>query len=72
MGTAAGQIKTGSLNRSERIAKYNRLLAIEDELEGEARYEGSSFPWKQVSNESPVSASATKESKTQRPLSRKR
>jgi hypothetical protein len=72
MGTAAGQIKTGSLNRSERIAKHNRLLAIEDELEGEARYEGSSFPWKQVSNESPVSASATKESKTQRPLSRKR
>jgi Enolase len=44
VGTAAGQIKTGSLNRSERIAKYNRLLAIEDELEGEARYEGSSFP----------------------------
>jgi Enolase, C-terminal TIM barrel domain len=60
MGTAAGQIKTGSLNRSERIAKHNRLLAIEDELEGEARYEGSSFPWKQVSNESPVSASAPK------------
>ena len=32
VGTGAGQIKTGSLNRSERIVKYNRLLAIEDEL----------------------------------------
>ncbi len=34
VGTAAGQIKTGSLSRSERIAKYNRLMAIELELEG--------------------------------------
>lgn len=32
VGTGAGQIKTGSLCRSERIAKYNRLLAIEQEL----------------------------------------
>ena len=32
VGTGAGQIKTGSLCRSERIAKYNRLLAIENEL----------------------------------------
>jgi enolase len=34
-----GQIKTGSLCRSERIAKYNRLLEIERELGDEARFE---------------------------------
>ena len=34
----AGQIKTGSLSRSERIAKYNRLLRIEEELGRRARY----------------------------------
>ncbi len=33
VATAAGQIKTGSLCRSDRVAKYNRLLVIEDELE---------------------------------------
>jgi enolase len=32
VATDAGQIKTGSLSRSERIAKYNRLLKIEDEI----------------------------------------
>ncbi len=37
VGTGAGQIKTGSLCRSERIAKYNRLLAIENELGKKAR-----------------------------------
>ena len=40
MGTGAGQIKTGSLCRSERIAKYNRLLAIERDLGKKARYGG--------------------------------
>jgi enolase len=40
VGTGAGQIKTGSLCRSERIAKYNRLLAIENELGRQARYGG--------------------------------
>jgi len=34
VATAAGQIKTGSLCRSDRVAKYNRLLVIEDELDG--------------------------------------
>jgi enolase len=34
VATAAGQIKTGSLCRSERMAKYNRLMAIETELKG--------------------------------------
>jgi len=38
VGTGAGQIKTGSLCRSERIAKYNRLLAIENELGKKARF----------------------------------
>jgi len=36
VATNAGQIKTGSASRSERIAKYNRLLRIEEELEGAA------------------------------------
>jgi enolase len=38
VATSAGQIKTGSLSRSDRIAKYNRLLEIEDELGSRARY----------------------------------
>jgi enolase len=42
VATNAGQIKTGSLSRSDRVAKYNRLLRIEDELGGAARYAGSS------------------------------
>jgi enolase len=33
-----GQIKTGSMSRSERIAKYNRLIQIEDELGKKAKY----------------------------------
>jgi enolase len=40
VGTAAAQIKTGSLCRSERVAKYNRLLAIEQELGDRAVYAG--------------------------------
>jgi enolase len=40
VATRAGQIKTGSLSRSERIAKYNRLLRIEDELGDQAIYAG--------------------------------
>ena len=32
VGTAAGQIKTGSLSRSDRMAKYNQLIRIEEEL----------------------------------------
>lgn len=41
VGTNAGQIKTGSLCRSERIAKYNRLLVIEKELGKKGRYGGA-------------------------------
>lgn len=40
VATAAGQIKTGSLSRSDRVAKYNRLLRIEAELNGSAPYKG--------------------------------
>ncbi|WP_286236836.1 phosphopyruvate hydratase [Neptuniibacter halophilus] len=42
VGTAAGQIKTGSLCRSDRVAKYNRLLRIEEELGSAAIYNGLS------------------------------
>ena len=38
VGTRATQIKTGSLSRSDRIAKYNQLLRIEEELGGDASY----------------------------------
>lgn len=42
VATKAGQIKTGSLCRSDRVAKYNRLLRIEGELDGMAAYNGLS------------------------------
>lgn len=41
VATRAGQIKTGSLCRSERVAKYNQLLRIEDELGDQAIYAGT-------------------------------
>ncbi len=41
VATRAGQIKTGSLSRSERVAKYNQLLRIEDELGPQALYAGA-------------------------------
>ncbi len=41
----AGQIKTGSASRSDRIAKYNQLLRIEDELEEAALFGGATFPY---------------------------
>ena len=40
VGTNAGQIKTGSLSRSDRIAKYNQLLRIEEDLGDAASYPG--------------------------------
>jgi enolase len=40
VATAAGQIKTGSASRTDRIAKYNQLLRIEEELGGSARFHG--------------------------------
>ena len=40
VATGAGQIKTGSLSRSDRVAKYNRLLRIEEHLGARATYRG--------------------------------
>jgi enolase len=42
VATNCGQIKTGSLARSDRTAKYNQLLRIEEELAAQARYAGRS------------------------------
>jgi enolase len=43
VGTGAGQIKTGSASRSDRIAKYNQLLRIEEQLGGAAEYPGGAL-----------------------------
>jgi enolase len=40
VATGAGQIKTGAPSRSERVAKYNRLLQIEEEVGSTAKYPG--------------------------------
>ena len=45
VATGAGQIKTGSASRTDRVAKYNQLLRIEEQLGENARYPGSSL-WK--------------------------
>ena len=42
VGVNGGQIKTGSMSRSDRIAKYNQLIRIEEELDEAARYAGRS------------------------------
>ncbi|MEP6707898.1 MAG: phosphopyruvate hydratase [Pyrinomonadaceae bacterium] len=52
VATNAGQIKTGSLSRTDRIAKYNQLLRIEEDLRGEARYPGRSAFRVEANNES--------------------
>ena len=57
VATNAGQIKTGSLSRTDRIAKYNQLLRIEEDLRGAARYPGrSAFHQLKHSNQSEVRA----------------
>ena len=43
VGLSTGQIKTGAPCRSERLAKYNQLLRIEEELGGDAKYAGADF-----------------------------
>jgi enolase len=40
VGARTGQIKTGSLSRTDRVAKYNQLLRIEEELGDSARFAG--------------------------------
>ena len=44
VATGVGQIKTGSLSRTDRVAKYNELLRIEEELGGKAVYAGNLWP----------------------------
>ncbi len=46
VGLSTGQIKTGSASRSDRMAKYNQLLRIEEDLGDNARYGGPLFPRK--------------------------
>jgi enolase len=46
VATSAKQIKTGSLSRTDRVAKYNRLLEIEEELGKQAIYSSDSMDWK--------------------------
>ena len=41
VGLQTGQIKTGSMSRSDRVAKYNQLMRIEDELAGRSEYAGT-------------------------------
>lgn len=43
VGVNAGQIKTGSLSRSDRLAKYNQLIRIEEELDSAGRYAGRGY-----------------------------
>ena len=43
VGLKTGQIKTGAPCRSERLAKYNQLLRIEEELGSKAKYAGANF-----------------------------
>ncbi|MDL1135895.1 phosphopyruvate hydratase, partial [Yersinia pestis] len=43
VGLCTGQIKTGAPCRSERLAKYNQLMRIEEELGDEARFAGHNF-----------------------------
>lgn len=50
VATSAGQIKTGSLSRTDRIAKYNQLLRIEEDLRGAARYPGRNAFYHLASN----------------------
>ena len=46
VGKVCGQIKTGSISRTDRVAKYNELLRIEEELGKKARYGGKTFKFK--------------------------
>jgi len=56
VGTAAGQIKTGSLSRTDRMAKYNLLIRIEEQLAGAATWDASMLKnhREQLTNNSPT------------------
>ena len=59
VATNAGQIKTGSLSRSERVAKYNELLRIEEQLGARARYAGAAWPLFRRAQHAPSARQAT-------------
>jgi enolase len=46
LGSSAGQIKTGSLNRSDRVSKYNRLIRLESDLGPNAKFARRQSSWK--------------------------
>ena len=48
VGKSCGQIKTGSISRTDRVAKYNELLRIEEQLGKKARYGGKTFKYKRT------------------------
>jgi enolase len=54
VATNAGQIKTGSASRTDRIAKYNQLLRIEEELQNSACYGTQLLPWNRASAIAPA------------------
>ncbi len=58
VATGAGQIKTGSLSRTDRIAKYNQLLRIEEDLRGAARFPGHDAFYQLAGKDSPETKSA--------------
>jgi enolase len=66
VATGVGQIKTGSASRGERVAKYNRLLAIERELGSKARYAGSTVyqRWRPLSRQDYVGSGTKETAKT--------
>jgi len=66
VATRVGQIKTGSASRGERVAKYNRLLAIERELGSKARYAGSTVyqRWRPLSRQNHVESGTKETAKT--------
>ena len=62
VATSASQIKTGSMSRSDRIAKYNQLLRIEGELGGKVRYAGKdAFPGQDLTEKNKCRVSSLKD-----------
>ncbi|HEY0386243.1 MAG TPA: phosphopyruvate hydratase, partial [Pyrinomonadaceae bacterium] len=69
VATNAGQIKTGSLSRTDRIAKYNQLLRIEEDLGTAARYPGRSAFY-QIEQRKPAATTGAKRTKKARAAKR--
>jgi enolase len=65
VATNAGQIKTGSISRTDRVAKYNQLLRIEEDLQGAAKYPGRAAFYQ-------ITISAQSESRTKKARAGKR